>query len=90
MTVSGHPANARKGLPGTGDPCSGNAGNQMDIRMRSLCLPALLLVTACAPTVSGEPPVAVAASPDGYDLAAQRAKLAEVRIAPDKALLGGD
>ena len=90
MTVSGHPANARKGLPGTGDPCSGNAGNQMDIRMRSLCLPALLLVTACAPTVSGEPPVAVAAPTDGYDLAAQRAKLAEVRIAPDTAFLSAE
>jgi len=57
--------------------------------MRALCLPALLLAAACAPSVADQP-LAVAAPAGGYDLAAQRAKLAEVRIAPDTAFLSAE
>ena len=54
--------------------------------MRLLSIPALLCLAACTSTVA-EQPVALTAPADGYDLAAQRAKLAEVRIAPDTAFL---
>ena len=57
--------------------------------MRLIAVPALLALAACAQTAVQEP-VALAPPADGYDLGAQRAKLAEVRIAPDTTFLSAE
>ena len=57
--------------------------------MRLLSIPVLLCLAACAPAVTQEP-LAVTAPADGYDLAAQRAKLAEISIAPDTSFLSAE
>lgn len=57
--------------------------------MRTLVLPAFLALAACTQTTAQQPVAATQAS-DGYDLAAQRAKLAEVRIAPDTSFLSAE
>ncbi|HEU0099253.1 MAG TPA: hypothetical protein VFQ67_10810 [Allosphingosinicella sp.] len=57
--------------------------------MRHYALAALLLATAACATRPAEPP-AVAASPDGYDLAAQRAKIARIPMAPSTGFLSAE
>lgn len=54
--------------------------------MRNAALAALLLATAACTTSPAEPP-ATAAAAHGYDLAAQRAKIARIRMDPDTAFL---
>lgn len=46
----------------------------------------LLALAACAPTIS-ETPIAAAQADHGYDLAAQKAKIADIRMQPDTAYL---
>lgn len=59
--------------------------------MRKAALAALLLATAACATRPAEPP-ATAAAPagHGYDLAAQRAKIARIQMAPDTAFLNAE
>jgi hypothetical protein len=57
--------------------------------LRHYALAALLLATAACATRPAEPP-AVAASPDGYDLAAQRAKIARIPMAPSTGFLSAE
>ena len=58
--------------------------------MRHYALAALLLATAACATRPAEPPAAAAPASDGYDLAAQRAKIARIRMAPDTAFLNAE
>jgi hypothetical protein len=59
--------------------------------MRNVALAALLLATAACSTRPAEPPATAAApAPDGYDLAAQRAKIARIQMAPDTAFLNAE
>ncbi|HEY0626993.1 MAG TPA: hypothetical protein VGD10_09690 [Allosphingosinicella sp.] len=58
--------------------------------MRKAFLAAMLLTTAaCTPATDG-PPTAPAASHDGYDLAAQRAKIARIGMNPNTAFLNAE
>lgn len=57
--------------------------------MRHAALAALLLATAACTTRPVEPP-ATAAATDGYDLAAQRAKIARIQMAPNTAFLNAE
>ncbi len=59
--------------------------------MRNATLIALLLATAACTTSPSEPPATAAASAaQGYDLAAQRAKIARIRMAPNTAFLNAE
>jgi hypothetical protein len=59
--------------------------------LRSAVLTALLLATAACATRPAEPPAtAVAPAAQGYDLAAQRAKIARIPMAPDAAFLNAE
>ncbi|HLV08442.1 MAG TPA: hypothetical protein VKY80_12275 [Croceibacterium sp.] len=58
--------------------------------MRLIVLPAALALAACTHTAVQEQPPTLAQPSDGYDLAAQRGKLAEVRIAPDTSFLSAE
>lgn len=58
--------------------------------MRHAALAALLLATAACATRPAEPPAAPAAASEGYDLAAQRAKIARIAMAPDTAFLSAE
>src|SRR3954467_12504529 len=60
--------------------------------MRNALLAALLAATpACATGPGGPPPPArAAATPDGYSLAAQRAKIARIEMHPDTRFLNAE
>ncbi|HET9640731.1 MAG TPA: hypothetical protein VFP12_16165 [Allosphingosinicella sp.] len=58
--------------------------------MRHLALAALLLATAACTTRPAEPPATAAAPAQGYDLAAQRAKIARIQMAPNAAFLSAE
>jgi hypothetical protein len=58
--------------------------------MRSAALIALLLATAACAARPAEPPAAAAPASDGYDLAAQRAKIARIQMAPNTAFLNAE
>lgn len=59
--------------------------------MRNAALAVLLLATAACSTRPAEPPaIAAAAAADGYDLAAQRAKIARIPMAPNTAFLNAE
>src|SRR5690554_5746142 len=57
--------------------------------MRTLVLPAFLALAACTQTTAQQSLAATQAA-GGYDLSAQRDKLADVRIAPDTAFLSAE
>jgi hypothetical protein len=57
--------------------------------MRHALMAALLLTTACAATTEGPQP-APAATAESYDLAAQRAKIARIQMAPNTAFLNAE
>lgn len=57
--------------------------------MRNAALAVLLLATAACATRPAEPPAAAPAS-GAYDLAAQRAKIARIRMAPNTAFLNAE
>ncbi|HEX8241736.1 MAG TPA: hypothetical protein VF574_18520 [Allosphingosinicella sp.] len=57
--------------------------------MRNAALAALLLATAACATRPAEPP-ATAAATEGYDLAAQRAKIARIPMSPNTAFLSAE
>ena len=57
--------------------------------MRLIVVPAVLALAACT-QAAVQTPLAVTQPADGYDLSAQRAKLAEVRIAPDTSFLSAE
>ncbi len=59
--------------------------------MRNAALITLLLATAACAARPAEPPATAAApAADGYDLAAQRAKIARIRMAPNTAFLNAE
>ena len=59
--------------------------------MRNAVLAAILLATAACSTRPAEPPATVAApTAEGYDLAAQRAKIARIPMAPNAAFLSSE
>jgi hypothetical protein len=59
--------------------------------LRHFALAALLLATAACATNSAEPPATAAApAPEAYDLAAQRAKIARIQMAPNTAFLNAE
>lgn len=58
--------------------------------MRKAALAVLLLATAACSTRPAEPPATAAAEPAGYDLAAQRAKIARIPMAPNIAFLSAE
>ena len=59
--------------------------------MRHLALAALLLATAACATRPADPPaMASAPAADGYDLAAQRAKIARIPMAPNTGFLNAE
>jgi Peptidase family M49 len=59
--------------------------------LRNAALAALLLATAACATRPAEPPATAAApASDAYDLAAQRAKIARIPMAPDTAFLSAE
>ena len=60
--------------------------------MRLMPMPAILVLAACAPMAGGEPAasVPVAGTAVGHPLAAQRAKLADIALAPDTAYLSAE
>src|SRR3954468_8050082 len=58
--------------------------------MRRAALAAILLATAGCATQSAPPPATAAAEPAGYDLAAQRSKIARIGMAPDTAFLSAE
>jgi hypothetical protein len=57
--------------------------------LRHFALAALLLATAACATRPAEPPAAAAAA-EGYDLAAQRAKIARIPMSPNTAFLNAE
>jgi hypothetical protein len=57
--------------------------------LRNAALAALLLATAACATRPAEPP-ATAAATEGYDLAAQRAKIARIPMSPNTAFLSAE
>jgi hypothetical protein len=56
--------------------------------MRKLVLAAMIVTTGCSGPVAEAPPAAVAAG--GYDLAAQRAKIARIEMKPDVSFLNAE
>ena len=58
--------------------------------MRPFTLAALLLATAACSTRPADPPATAAAEPAGYDLAAQRAKIARIPMSPSTAFLNAE
>ena len=58
--------------------------------MRHHALAALLLATAACASRPAEPPATAASEADGYDLAAQRAKIARIQMAPNTAFLSAE
>lgn len=58
--------------------------------MRHHALAALLLATAACATRPAEPPAAGHVSDDSYDLAAQRARIARIQMAPNTAFLNAE
>jgi hypothetical protein len=58
--------------------------------MRHAALAAILLATAACSNRAAEPPAAVSAEPAGYDLAAQRAKIARIEMHPDTSFLNAE
>jgi hypothetical protein len=58
--------------------------------LRSAALIALLLATAACTTRPAEPPAPASAAAEAYDLAAQRAKIARIEMAPDTAFLNAE
>ena len=58
--------------------------------MRNAALAAILLVTAACATRPADPPAAASAAAQGYDLAAQRAKIARIPMAPNTAFLNAE
>jgi hypothetical protein len=58
--------------------------------MRHHALAAILLATAACSTRPAEPPATTAATPAGYNLAAQRAKIARIPMAPNTAFLSAE
>jgi len=58
--------------------------------MRRAVAAALLLVAAACATRPADPPAASAAAAQGYDLAAQRAKIARIPMAPNTAFLNAE
>jgi hypothetical protein len=58
--------------------------------LRSAALIALLLATAACTTRPAEPPAPASAAAEAYDLAAQRAKIARIGMAPDTAFLNAE
>jgi hypothetical protein len=58
--------------------------------MRHLALAAILLATTACATRPAEPPATAAAEPAGYDLAAQRAKIARIPMSPNTAFLSAE
>ncbi|HEY5721649.1 MAG TPA: hypothetical protein VIT45_04955 [Allosphingosinicella sp.] len=58
--------------------------------MRRFILAALLIGTAACTTKTAEPPAAVPAAADSYDLAAQRAKIARIQMTPNTAFLNAE
>jgi len=58
--------------------------------LRHYALAALLLATAACATRPAEPPAAAAPASDGYDLAAQRAKIARIQMIPNTAFLNAE
>src|SRR3954463_9270820 len=57
--------------------------------MRHAALAAILLATAACSTRPSDPP-ATAAAAQGYDLAAQRAKIARIEMRPDAGFLNAE
>jgi hypothetical protein len=58
--------------------------------LRSAPLIALLLATAGCATHQAKPPMTAGATADGYDLAAQRAKIARIQMNPNTAFLNAE
>jgi len=58
--------------------------------LRHHALAALLLATAACASRPAEPPATAASEADGYDLAAQRAKIARIQMAPNTAFLSAE
>ncbi|MEO7825583.1 MAG: hypothetical protein ABIR60_00440, partial [Allosphingosinicella sp.] len=58
--------------------------------MRNAVLAALMLATAACATRPADPPATASAAADGYDLAAQRAKIARIQMAPNTAFLNAE
>jgi len=58
--------------------------------LRNAALIALLLATAACTTRPAGPPATAAPAAEGYDLAAQRAKIARIPMAPDTAFLNAE
>ena len=58
--------------------------------MRHAALVALLLATAACATRPAEPPASAGVSANGYDLAAQRAKIARIQMNPNTAFLNAE
>jgi hypothetical protein len=58
--------------------------------MRRFILAALLIGTAACTTGTAEPPAAAPAAAHSYDLAAQRAKIARIQMAPNTAFLNAE
>src|SRR3954468_6230679 len=58
--------------------------------MRRAALAAILLATAGCATQSAPPPATAAAEPAGYDLAAQRSKIARIEMHPDTRFLNAE
>ena len=58
--------------------------------MRSVALTAILLATAACSTAPSDPPATAAAPVEGYDLVAQRAKIARIPMAPNTAFLSAE
>ena len=58
--------------------------------MRQLILSALLATAACTAPMAEAPPVTAAPAAAGYDLAAQRAKIARIAMTPDTSFLNAE
>jgi hypothetical protein len=58
--------------------------------MHRAALAAILLATAGCATRTAQPPAAASAEPAGYDLAAQRAKIARIEMNPDTGFLSAE
>ena len=58
--------------------------------MRKLILAAVLATAGCTTPATQRPSAAAQSMPDGYDLAAQRAKIARIRMNPDTSFLNAE